>query len=133
AIAVLEREREHLLGHVEAVDLARGTYPARRKERVGARSRAEVEDRLAGAKVGHGRRDAAAQAGAQGLLRNRLRVAVLVQRRTERAFPAARRAAPAPGCTGRCRVSLPNPLAHVFAHVVPPEVSNTPDSRPRAL
>ena len=58
---VLSREREHLVGHVEAVGLARRPDAARREQHVDAAAGAEVEHRLPGLQLRQRRRVAAAE------------------------------------------------------------------------
>ncbi len=60
---VLARERQHLVGHVEAVGLAGRPDAPGREQHVDAAARAEVEHRLAGAELGQRRRVAAAERG----------------------------------------------------------------------
>ena len=54
---------EHLVGHVEAVRLARRADPAGRQQDVDPAARAEIEDRFALVELGDGRRVSAAQRG----------------------------------------------------------------------
>ena len=49
---VLPRERQHLVGHVETVGLARGTDTARREQDVDAAAGPEVEDALLREEIG---------------------------------------------------------------------------------
>ena len=76
---VLLREREHLVGHVEAVDRARRARHARREEDVDAASRAEVEDGLALVELDHGERVAAAEARRDRSLGKRRRSSARVE------------------------------------------------------
>ena len=46
-LLVLARKRQHLVGHVEAVYLARRTYPSGGQQDVDAAARSKVEDGLA--------------------------------------------------------------------------------------
>ena len=59
--AFAAREREHLVGHVQADRAAGRADAAGADEHVGAGARAEVEDRLALVQVRHGGRHAATQ------------------------------------------------------------------------
>ena len=64
--AVLTREREHLVGHVEPVGLAGGADAAGGQQHVDPAAAAEVEHDLAGLQVGERRGVAAAEAGEHG-------------------------------------------------------------------
>ena len=66
---VLLGERQHLVGHVEAVGLAGRADAARREQHVDAAAGAEVEHRLAGLQLGQRGRIAAAERGLQRQLR----------------------------------------------------------------
>ena len=66
---VFARERQHLVGHVEAVGFAGGADAAGREQHVDAAARAEVEDRLALFEFGERGRVAAAERGQHRLFR----------------------------------------------------------------
>lgn len=66
-LLILEREGEHLLGHVEPVRLAGGADAASGKQYVDAAAGAEVQDAFAFVQVGHRGRVAAAEEGGEGL------------------------------------------------------------------
>ena len=58
---VVARQRQHLVGHVQAVGAARGADALGRQQHVDAAARAQVQHHLAGAQLGQRRRVAAAQ------------------------------------------------------------------------
>src|ERR1700751_2085104 len=76
---VLVREREHLVGHVEAVRLAGGPDPLRREQHVDATARAEVEDHLARLQVSQCCRIPAAERRKHGGLGEILRLCRVVE------------------------------------------------------
>ena len=81
---VLAGEGEHLVGHVEAVGLARRADPLRREEDVDAAAGAEVEDDLPLLELREGGRVAAAERGLDGRRREELRLVVGVEVRGDR-------------------------------------------------
>jgi hypothetical protein len=76
---VPEREGEHLLCHVEAVRLPGRPHASGRQEDVDSAPRAEIEDALALAQLGHGRRVPAAEARQHGRLGERSALCGVVQ------------------------------------------------------
>ena len=60
---VLARERQHFVGHVEAVGLAGGADAAGGQQHIDAAARAEIEDRFAGLQLGQRGGVAAAERG----------------------------------------------------------------------
>src|SRR5262249_20892047 len=112
---VLARERQHVVRHVEAVDLAGRADAPRREEDVEAAARAEVEHRFTLAQVDERRRIAAAERGVCRLRRYVAALAVRVQAGRDRI--AAGRAAAAAALRGRARggaVFLLNRLLQFF-------------------
>ena len=90
---VLQREGQHLVGHVEPVRLAGRAHALGREQHVDAAAGAEVEHHLALAQVGQRRRVAAAERREQRLGRDARRLARLVQVGRDRIPRFARRAA----------------------------------------
>ena len=81
---VSPRQLEHLVGHVDAVGLARGADPAGGEQDVDPAARAEVENGLALVELGHRGRVAAAERGELGGVGKRVLVADLVEPGAER-------------------------------------------------
>ncbi len=65
---ILACERQHLVGHVEAVRLAGGAHAPRGEEHVDAAARAEIQDGLAGMQLGERGGISAAERGEHGAL-----------------------------------------------------------------
>ena len=90
---VLVREREHLVGHVEAVDLARRADALRREQHVDAAARAEVEHRFAFVELRERGRVAAAERREQRFGGDAGLLAFVVEVRGDRIPRLGRRAA----------------------------------------
>ena len=93
AALVLVREREHLVGHVETVDLARRPDALGRQQHVDAAAGAEVEHRLAFVELRERRGVAAAERREQRLGGNAGLLPFLVQVGRDRVPRFGRRAA----------------------------------------
>src|SRR6202040_192546 len=70
ASLVLIGQREHLIGHIEAIGLARWANALRRQQNIDTAARAEVEDRLSSIKLGKRSGIAAAKGSEQGFSGN---------------------------------------------------------------
>ena len=121
--ALAPGELEHLVGHVEPDRAPARADPAGGDQHVGARSRAEVEHRLALVEVGDRGGNAAAERRLQGVVR-RARGLVAVQRVAEDLVAVGVVQAGGVGCAaaaatargsgaGRRRVALPHDVADV--------------------
>ncbi len=97
---IVAREREHLVGHVDAVGLACGADTLRRQQHVDAAARSEVQDRLSRLELEQGRRVAAAERRGDRGVRQRagFRVGVEIRRDRVAAPTRGRPAAAAVGC-----------------------------------
>ena len=73
------RKRQHLVGHIEAVSLARRTDAASREQHVDASARTQIEHDFARIQLGQRRRIAAAQRRQHRFLRNLLDLRDVVQ------------------------------------------------------
>jgi hypothetical protein len=140
-LAVPDREGEHLLGHVESVDLPGGPDALRGEQDVDPAAGPQVQHRFPLVELGDGGRVATAEAREHGSLREVLRVQRLVQIRAEpvpllRARPARVAAiARGPGAVRDPRSHLRVPHPHLFAelgvvrHPASSFVANTSASR----
>ena len=123
---VLPREREHLVGHVEAVGGAGRADPLGREDHVDAAARAEVEHGLALAQVGDRGRVAAAERREHRRVGQLAALLGVVQRLAELrrvalavgaagAAPAAAAVAPLGDRAGRLGVAAPHLLAQFIS------------------
>jgi hypothetical protein len=132
-------EREHLVGHVEAVDRARGADAPRGEEDVDAAAGAEVEHRLAGVEVRDGEWVSAAEARRYCCLGHAGALVDVVEALAERrrglvattAAVAAATAGAVLGAESRLRVALPHLLPQIGRHTVTPFRSRTLAARSR--
>ena len=106
---VLEREREHLVGHVEAVRLAGRSDAPCREQHVDAAARAEVEDRLPFGELGERGRVAAAERREQRLGGKASGLAGVVEIGRDRVPRLARAAAAAARAFGRSATARGRP------------------------
>ena len=100
---ILAGEGEHLVGHVEAVRLARRSHAAGGQEHVDAASRSEIENGLARLELRQRGRIPAAERGGSGLGRQRGRVTVRVDTGGDRIALTTGRGRAAAGATARPR------------------------------
>ena len=114
-LLVFAGERQHFVGHVEAVGLARGADAARRKQHVDAAAGAEVEHGLAGLQLGERRRVAAAERREHGRFGQRAFLGHVIEiggdgvrsrqaPHRRRSTSALRSRAARPGCSVRARL-----------------------------
>src|SRR2546430_4349144 len=129
---VVSRQREHLVGHVQPVRLARRPYPLGGQEDVDASTRAEVQHRLPWPEVGERRRVAAAERRGDRLRGKPRRLADRVEDRRERgALAPARRAPAADAAAARDPLSrlpvllLDDLLEGLVRHAVPPPIESS--------
>ena len=76
---VIARERQHVVGHVEAVRLARRADPARRQQHIDAAARTKIENGLALSEFGESCWIAATERSQHGFFRQRLGFVVSVE------------------------------------------------------
>ncbi len=78
-LLVFARQRQHVVGHVEAVGFAGGPHALRRKQDVDAAARAKIENDLAGAQVDQRGWIAAAERGPHRVFRKSAGLIVAVK------------------------------------------------------
>ena len=135
------REREHLVGHVQAVDGSRGPDPLRGEEDVDASTGAEVEDGLALVELGDGQRIAAPRLARDGVGRKARSFVLLVEALAEERrrlvaaaadpFAVASAAVAVREPERRLRVALAHLFPQVRGHTATPFRSRTPAARSR--
>src|SRR5262249_16208757 len=86
---VLAREREHVVGHVEAVDLAGRTHATGREQHIDAAARSEIEHSLADLQLNQRCRVAAAERRSDHGVGPRAALAVAVEVLRDLFGPAA--------------------------------------------
>src|SRR5690606_8213700 len=114
---ILAREREHLVGHVQAIHLASRADALRRQQHVDAATGAEVEHDFPWLQVDEGGRVAAAERGGHGLRRQGAGFSVRVEvRRDGISTPAGAGTATALRGNGPCdlAVLLPNRILNLW-------------------
>ena len=100
---VVARQRQHLVGHVEAVGLALRADAARRQQHVDAAARAEIEHGLARFQLRQRGRIAAAERSENRLLRQRALLRLRVEIGRDRVLDAQRRLGAAAAGRNRSR------------------------------
>src|SRR5436190_15783408 len=132
---VVPRQREHLVGHVQPVRLARRPDPLGGQEDVDAPTRAEVQHRLPWPEVGERRRVAAAERRDDRLRGKPRRLAGCVEVRRDRVALAPARGASAAGAAARDPLSRPpvllldDLLEGLVRHAVPPPIGSPLECR----